>query len=201
MSSNRRDFIQRSATAAAALTLGPLSRDAAAAERLTDHKGPVEDPAVRAFEDKMVRARPVPLSKVRVLGGPLKRAQELTARYLLELEPDRMLAWYRVRAGLEQKAQPYAGWDGGGRNLTGHIAGHHLSAVSLMYLATGDVRFKTRADYIVRELKEVQDKQGDGYLSALEGGREAFAKWPSRSRKASGRPPNSSRPNAGLSLR
>jgi DUF1680 family protein len=44
-----------------------------------------------------------------------------------------------------------------------------------MWAATGNVRFKERADYIVRELKEVQDRHGDGYLSALEGGREAFA--------------------------
>src|SRR5204863_3691415 len=125
---------------------------------------------------RMLRARPVPLEKVRVLGGPLKATQDATATYLLSLEPDRMMAYYRVRAGLKQKAEPYAGWDGGGRNLTGHIAGHHLSAVSLMYAATGDARFKTRADYIVRELKEVQDKHGDGYLSALEGGREAFGR-------------------------
>ena len=131
---------------------------------------------VRGFETKMMRARPVPLTKVRVTGGPLKRAQDVTAKYLLELEPDRMLAFYRMRAGLSQKAQPYGGWDGPGRNLTGHIAGHHLSAVSLMYLATGNPRFKDRADYLVRELKEVQDKHGDGYLSALEGGREAFQK-------------------------
>ena len=110
-----------------------------------------------------------------MLGGPLKRAQDITAKYLLELEPDRMLAYYRIRAGLPQKAEPYAGWDGGGRNLTGHIAGHYLSAVSLMYLATGDPRLKQRADHVVRELQIVQDKHGDGYLSALEGGREAFA--------------------------
>jgi DUF1680 family protein len=110
-----------------------------------------------------------------VLGGPLKRAQDITAKYLLELEPDRMLAYYRIRAGLPQKAEPYAGWDGRGRNLTGHIAGHYLSAVSLMYLATGDPRFKQRADHVVRELQIVQDKHGDGYLSALERGREAFA--------------------------
>ncbi len=86
-----------------------------------------------------------------------------------------MMAYYRVRAGLPQKAEPYSGWDGGGRNLTGHIAGHHLSAVSYMYLATGDARFKARADYLVKEMKEVQDKNGDGFLSALEGLREAFA--------------------------
>src|SRR5204863_942027 len=30
-------------------------------------------------------------------------------------------------------------------------------------------------DYMVGELKAVQDKNGDGYLSALAGGREAFA--------------------------
>ncbi len=108
-----------------------------------------------------IRARPLDLSNVRLLGGPLKQAQDLDARYLLELEPDRMLAYYRQRADLEPKAKPYTGWDGGGRNLTGHIAGHYLSAVSLMWAATADVRFKERADYLVKELKEVQDKHGN----------------------------------------
>jgi len=126
------------------------------------------------IEGQVLRARPLPLGSVRLLGGPLKHAQDLDARYLLQLEPDRMLAFYRDRAGVAPKAEPYGGWDGGGRNLTGHIAGHYLSAVSLMWAATGDERFKQRADYIVRELKEVQDKHGDGYLSALEGGRAAF---------------------------
>ncbi len=119
-------------------------------------------------------ARPLPLSAVRLTGGPLKRAQDLDAEYLLKLEPDRMLAYYRKRAGLEPKAQGYGGWDGDGRNLTGHIAGHYLSAVSLMYAATGDARFKERADYLVREFKEVQDKHGDGYLGALANGKEQF---------------------------
>jgi len=120
-------------------------------------------------------ARPLPLTAVRVTGGPLKRAQDLNAEYLLKLEPDRMLAYYRKRAGLEPKAQGYPGWDGDGRNLTGHIAGHYLSGVSLMFAATGDPRFKERADYIVKEMKEVQDKNGDGYLGAVDGLREKFA--------------------------
>src|SRR5690349_22461278 len=120
-------------------------------------------------------ARPLPLSSVRITGGPLKHAQDLDRAYLLKLEPDRMMAYYRKRADLEPKAPGYPGWDGDGRNLTGHIAGHYLSAVSLMYAATGDARFKDRADYLVRELAAVQAKQGDGYLVALEGGREAFA--------------------------
>lgn len=131
-------------------------------------------PQHRLVENQLLRARPLPLKSVRLLGGPLKRAQDLDGSYLLQLEPDRMLAYYRQRAGLTPKAEPYNGWDGGGRNLTGHIAGHYLSAVSLMWAATGVERFKDRVDYIVRELREVQDAHGDGYLSALEGGREAF---------------------------
>jgi DUF1680 family protein len=125
------------------------------------------EPIKNAVPDE---ARPLPLSAVRLTGGPLKHAQDLDAKYLLELEPDRMLAGYRVRAGLEPKAEGYGGWDAvNSRQLTGHIAGHYLSAVSLMYAATGDTRFKERADYIVKELKEVQDKHGDGYLGALMG--------------------------------
>ena len=79
---------------------------------------------------KTVKARPLDLSKVRLPGGPLKQAQDRDADYLLKLEPDRMLSYYRQRAGLKGKAEPYTGWDGGGRNLTGHIAGHYLSAVN-----------------------------------------------------------------------
>jgi len=121
------------------------------------------------------QARPLPLSAVRITGGPLKHAQELDAEYLLKLDIDRMMAFYRKQAGLEPKAAGYGGWDGPGKNLTGHIAGHYLSAVSYMYAATGDARFKERADRVVSELKEVQDKHGNGYLGALENGEQRFA--------------------------
>ena len=119
-------------------------------------------------------ARPLPLNAVRLTGGPLKRAQQLDADYLLKLEPDRMLSFYRTRAGLPKKAEAYGGWDGEGRQLTGHIAGHYLSAVSYMWAATGDARFKQRADYIVDELRLVQDAHKNGYLGAILGGEEAF---------------------------
>ena len=146
-----------------------LFAGARAVAQRTARIGPAIDPSVREA------AHPLPLTAVRLTGGPLKRAQDADAAYLLALEPDRMLAYYRQRAGLTPKAQPYDGWDGDGRNLTGHIAGHYLSAVSLMFAATGDDRFRQRANYIVDELKAVQDKNGDGYLSALARGREAFA--------------------------
>ncbi|MBP7054001.1 MAG: glycoside hydrolase family 127 protein [Phycisphaerae bacterium] len=126
------------------------------------------DPGIKGFEEVLVQARPLDLASVRLTGGPLKHAQDLDAKYLLELEPDRMMAGYRLRAGLEPKAKGYGGWDAvDSRQLTGHIAGHYLSAVSLMYAATGDARFKERADYLIREMKEVQDKRGNGYLGAI----------------------------------
>ena len=114
-----------------------------------------------------LKAVPLPLSSVRLTGGPLKKAQDLDAQYLMELQPDRMLAYLRIRAGLPTDAKGYGGWDGGGRQLTGHIAGHYLSAVSLMYASTGDARFKQRADDMVAQLKAIQDAQKDGYIGAL----------------------------------
>ncbi len=112
------------------------------------------------------KALPLPLSDVRLTGGPLKAAQDRDAEYLLSLSPDRMMAFLRKAAGLEPKAEGYGGWDGADRQLTGHIAGHYLSGVSLMYAATGDRRFKDRADYLVAEMRAVQDKHGDGYIGA-----------------------------------
>ncbi len=118
-------------------------------------------------ESRLVKARDLPLDTVRLTGGPLKHAQDLELEYLLALEPNRMLAFLRRSAKLEPKAQGYGGWDGDGRQLTGHIAGHYLSGVSLAWAATGDQRFKDRADYIVSELKLIQDAQSDGYIGAL----------------------------------
>jgi len=112
------------------------------------------------------KARPLPLQDVRLTGGPLKTAQDQNGRYLLSLSIDRMMAFLRQAAGLAPKAPGYGGWDGADRQLTGHIAGHYLSGVSLMFAATGDPRFKERADSLVSELRAVQDKQGDGYIGA-----------------------------------
>jgi uncharacterized protein len=128
--------------------------------RVSANDGRAVEPAVP------VKARALPLTDVRVTGGPLEHAQDLDGEYLLSLEPDRMMAFLRKSAGLVPKAQGYGGWDGPGRQLTGHIAGHYLSAVSLMYASTGDARFKQRVDYLVAELKAVQDAQRDGYIGA-----------------------------------
>ncbi len=176
MSMSRRTVVKLGLGAGAA-SLAPLVPEAlAAAPRPGRAPGAAVLPAGPPDPTGRLRARRLPLDSVRLTGGPLAHAQQLDARYLLELEPDRMLAPYRKLAGLQPKAEPYGGWDGPGRNLTGHIGGHYLSAVSLMWAATGDARFRDRATYLVDELKLVQDGHGDGFAGALEGVRNAFAR-------------------------
>jgi hypothetical protein len=133
---------------------------------VTAFLGPLAAAPAPAKPAVAAKARPIPLQDVRLTGGPLKTAQDQNGRYLLSLSVDRMMAFLRKAAGLPPKAEGYGGWDGADRQLTGHIAGHYLSGVSLMFAATGDPRFKERADHLVAELQAVQDKQGDGYIGA-----------------------------------
>ena len=112
------------------------------------------------------------LRDVRLLDSPFLTAMDLNSRYLLSLEPDRFLHYFRSNAGLPPKAPAYGGWEapdsGAGRCL-----GHYLSALSLQFRATGDARFKQRVDYIVSELALCQ--QTNGLLTAQTGVKEGFA--------------------------
>ncbi len=65
------------------------------------------------------------LADVRLLDGPFKKAMLLDANYLLRLEPDRLLSWFRKEAGLEPKGEVYGGWEKQG------VAGHSLGPLSV----------------------------------------------------------------------
>src|SRR6476469_3654821 len=62
MATSRRDFLQRSASAAAVLTLGPLASDAAAETLTTVGRegsgaaAPIPPASIRAFEARLMRA-------------------------------------------------------------------------------------------------------------------------------------------------
>ncbi len=108
------------------------------------------------------------LSDVRLLNSPFLKAQELDKAYLLELDADRLLAPFLREAGLTPKAESYTNWENTG--LDGHIGGHYLSALSLMYASTGDKSIKERLDYMISELKRCQDANGNGYIGGVPGG-------------------------------
>lgn len=117
---------------------------------------------------------PFDLSSVRLLSGPFKTAQRLDARYLLSLEPDRMLHNFRVNAGLKPKAPVYGGWESQEPwvdiRCHGHTLGHYLSACAMMWAATKKRRFRQRVDYIVNELEACQQTGGSGLICAFPDG-------------------------------
>jgi len=112
-------------------------------------------------------AEPFDLSQVRLEDSIFKTNEELDQKYLLSLDPDRLLHTFRINAGLPSTAQPLGGWEDPKCGLRGHFMGHYLSACAEMYAATGDKRFLDRGTYLVTELGKCQDAIGTGYLSAF----------------------------------
>ena len=113
-----------------------------------------------------------PLMDVKLLDGPFQHATALNVKSLLNYNLDRLLARFRVEAGLKPKAEAYGGWEA--ESLAGHSLGHHLSACALMYQSTGNELFKERANYIVDELVVIQQANGGGYLGAFSNGKIIF---------------------------
>ena len=162
----RRELLRTAGAAAVAAVGAALPAAFASAESQSPServKGAVT-PHASAFE----------LADVRLLDGPFRRAQELDAKYMLRLEPDRLLHNFRVNAGLKPKAPVYGGWESVEPwveiRCHGHTLGHYLSACSMMFAATGDEQFKRRSDYVVAELRECQDAGGSGLVCAFPDG-------------------------------
>lgn len=113
-----------------------------------------------------------PLDRVRLQGGPFLDAQATDLHYLLALNPERLLAPFRREAGLPVPVPSYGNWESGG--LDGHMGGHYLSALALMWAATGDAEVGQRLDHFVAELKRCQDAIGTGYLGGIPDGAKAW---------------------------
>jgi uncharacterized protein len=107
------------------------------------------------------------LTAVRLLDGFSKTAQETNTKYLLSLEPDRLLYSYRTNAGLAAPGRPYGGWEAPDCEVRGQFVGHYVTACALTYASTGDKRLKARVDLIVAEWAKCQKALGGGYLSAF----------------------------------
>ena len=112
-----------------------------------------------------IKAYAFNVSDVRLLPGMFADAATANVKYLLKIEPDRLLADFRAHSGLKPKGQRYGGWESSG--LAGHTLGHYLSALSLHYASTGNKEFLKRANYIVDELEECQRARKTGYVGAI----------------------------------
>ena len=129
-------------------------------------------PARAAAQGRSLQA--FALADVRLLDGPWRRAQALDGRYLLSLDPDRLLHNFRVNAGLPPRAPVYGGWESQepwiGIRCHGHTLGHYLSACAMMGAATGEPAFRRRVDHIVDELQACQQASGSGLVCAFPDG-------------------------------
>jgi DUF1680 family protein len=112
------------------------------------------------------------LQDVKLLPGIFKDAENTDMRYIMAMDPDRLLAPYLREADLLLKKESYTNWENTG--LDGHIGGHYLSALSMMYASTGNKQVLQRLNYVITELKRVQDKNGNGYIGGVPGSRELW---------------------------
>ncbi|ARK13796.1 glycoside hydrolase family 127 protein [Fibrella sp. ES10-3-2-2] len=117
----------------------------------------------------VAQMQPFLLQEVRLTGGPFKQAQDVDLRYILALDPDKLLAPYLIDAGLPLKAPRYGNWESSG--LDGHIGGHYLSALAMMHASTGNAELKKRLDYMVDQLAQCQVKNGNGYVGGIPQGK------------------------------
>jgi DUF1680 family protein len=112
-----------------------------------------------------IKARPFDLRQVKLGAGPFRDAMEVNRRFLLSLDPDRLLHNFRVTAGIPSSAEPLGGWEAPDNELRGHFVGHYLSACAMLGVSLGDEEIASRGTRLVSELARCQ--QPNGYLSAF----------------------------------
>ncbi|MEH3101723.1 glycoside hydrolase family 127 protein [Sphingomonas adhaesiva] len=110
----------------------------------------------------VVRAEPVPMRYVRLKPSPFQDAFAANRRYLLSLDPERLLHNFYVSAGLPAPGPVYGGWEAQG--IAGHSLGHWLSACALVVANTGDRAIAARLDHALAEMARIQAAHGDGYI-------------------------------------
>jgi len=118
-------------------------------------------------QEKMaIKVRPFSITEVKLLDGPFKHAEEMNEKYLLSLEPDRLLHTFRLTAGIPTSAKQYGGWEEPKCELRGHAIGHYLSGCALAYQSSGNEKLKEQSAQVVAGMAECQAKFPSGYLSA-----------------------------------
>ncbi len=109
-----------------------------------------------------VAAEPVPARFVALKPSLFADAVAANRRYLLSLDPERLLHNFYLSAGLPPKGRAYGGWESAG--IAGHSLGHWLSGCALLIANTGDRELAARLDHALAEMARIQAAHGDGYL-------------------------------------
>ncbi len=116
------------------------------------------------------------LDNVTLLDGMFLTARNTNEDYLMNIDPDRLLAPCLEAAGMTPKAPRYGGWEAAGHGgwasnmgISGHSLGHWMSAVSSASVESaryGD-ELREKLEYTVGELARIQAETGSGYVGGL----------------------------------
>lgn len=136
------------------------------------------------------------LEQVTLLDGPMKTAMEKNFEKLMQYDVDRLLTPFIRQAGLAAttnaesmyyqwaiKHPNFTNWGDASFDLSGHVGGHYLSALSLAYAACHETnmkaRLKERMDYMVQVLKDCQDQYNENTtgLYGFIGGQPINSDW------------------------
>ncbi len=122
------------------------------------------------------------MNSVEITEPVLQRAFQAEQQYLHSLEPDRLLAGFRETAGLEKKADRYAGgWENA--EISGHTLGHYMVAMAQIYASTLSEEARERLNYILQELSACQAENGylftspEEIFNRLESGYLVWVPW------------------------
>lgn len=120
---------------------------------------------IKCGKEEPLKFQSFDVNEVKILDGPFYKAQQADLKYMLKLDPDRLLAPYLKDAGFKPLNDNYPNWENSG--LDGHIGGHYLSALAYMYAATGDEELLDRINYMLDWLEKCQEKNGNGYVGGI----------------------------------
>lgn len=115
------------------------------------------------------------LSDVRLLKSRFYDNMQRDSSWMMTIPVNSLLHSFRTNAGIYSgneggyfQTKKLAGWESLDCELRGHITGHLLSALAVLYANTASKAVKIKADSIIDGLRDVQNRLGaDGYLSAF----------------------------------
>jgi DUF1680 family protein len=155
----RREFIRASAVgltavastkalAATAAHAQPAGMASSVTQSAVPYVGAGSNAAVRPFQ----------LSDVTLGNGLFKEKQDRMLNFLRSYDERRFLVLFNLQAGRPNPpgVSVPGGWEDGGQ-LSGHWAGHFMTALAQAYAGTGEQTFKDKLDWMVHELGECQD--------------------------------------------
>lgn len=101
--------------------------------------------------------RPFRLDQVRLGDGLLQEKRDLVKNFLSEYDERRFLILFNNQAGRPNPSNIAVpgGWEDGGL-LSGHWAGHYMTALSQAYADQGEEKYKSKLDWMVTELAACQ---------------------------------------------